>query len=110
MKVHLIKESTIDSFINKHPGSKIGLNTWMNIIRDADWERPADILKYFRSADLLGNGTERVIFEIAGNNFRMICKYSFGKEKVHLFICWMGTHSEYDKICAERKQYSIHIY
>jgi mRNA interferase HigB len=34
----------------------------------ADWNEPGDISETFRSADLLGNGSNRVVFDIAGNN------------------------------------------
>jgi len=56
---------------------------------------------------LLGSGSFRVVFDIAGNKFRMICKYGFGENEVHLFICWIGAHAEYDKLCKEEKQYII---
>lgn len=40
----------------------------------------------------------------------MICSYHFGEKKVHLFIKWIGAHSEYTKLCAEGKQYIIEAY
>ena len=60
----------------------------------AEWERPHDIICTYKNADILGKGTERVIFNIGGNNYRMICKYHFGFKKVHLFVKWIGTHKE----------------
>jgi len=64
----------------------------------------------FNSADILGNGSERVVFNIGGNKYRMICKYHFGETKVHLFVNWIGTHSEYTKLCNEGKQYTVNVY
>jgi mRNA interferase HigB len=61
----------------------------------------------FPTADLLGNGSNRVVFDIGGNNYRMICSYYFSSSTVHLFVKWIGTHSDYDKLCKERKQYTI---
>lgn len=110
MKLHLIKQLTLEHFAKSHPNSKPSLNNWLNVVKYSDWNSPKDILDTFRSADLLGNGSNRVVFDIGGNNFRMICKYYFGDKQVHLFICWMGTHSEYDKICKNNSQYSINIY
>ncbi|WP_298608866.1 type II toxin-antitoxin system HigB family toxin [uncultured Spirosoma sp.] len=52
----------------------------------------------FGAADLLGNGTNRIVFDIGGNYYRMICKYAFGKNQVHLFVCWIGAHAEYVKL------------
>lgn len=36
-------------------------------------------------------------------------KYAFGKNQVHLFVCWIGTHKEYDKLCKINGQYSVSI-
>ena len=49
-------------------------------------------------------------FNIGGNNYRMICKYHFGATRVHLFIQWIGTHTEYTKLCNESKQFDINNY
>lgn len=76
----------------------------------ADWEIPEDIMATFGSADVLENGSNRVVFDIDGNNFRMICKYYFSKILVHLYIKWIGSHSEYDKLCDKNKQYIIDIF
>ncbi|MEI7896936.1 MAG: type II toxin-antitoxin system HigB family toxin [bacterium] len=61
----------------------------------------------FGSADLLGQGSSRVVFNIGGNNYRMICKYHFGSSLVHLFVCWIGTHAEYDELCNHGGQYTV---
>ena len=110
MKVHLIKETTIWNYTDNNANSLIPFNEWLSKLKNADWNTPTDIKGSFGSADLLGNSTNRVVFDIGGNNFRMICKYHFGKTKVHLFICWIGTHAEYDKINKQNKQYTIQIY
>ena len=110
MRVHLIKEKTIRKYIQQHAGSKASFEEWISKIKMADWDLPGDIKKTFPSSDLLGSGSVRVIFDIAGNRFRMVCQYGFGEKEIHLFICWIGTHAEYDKICKAEKQYSINIY
>ncbi|WP_369806204.1 type II toxin-antitoxin system HigB family toxin [Desertivirga arenae] len=79
-------------------------------MRFADWECPEYIEQSFGAADLLGNGTNRVVFDIGGNNYRMICKYAFGSEQIHLFICWIGSHREYDSLCKKNEQYTINNY
>jgi mRNA interferase HigB len=76
----------------------------------ADWSTPEGILDTFSAADLLGNGCDRVVFDIGGNEYRMICQYIFGLKQVHLFICWIGTHAEYNKLCDRNKQYKISVY
>lgn len=110
MKVHLIKKQTLESFVSQYSTSKIPLNDWREKIRYADWEYPLDIKRTFNSADLLGKSSDRIVFDIGGNNYRMICKYVFGLKQVHLFICWIGTHAAYDKLCEQGEQYFINIY
>ena len=83
---------------------------WFSVLRRTDWNEPSDIILTFNSADILGNGSERVVFNVGGNSYRLICKYHFGKMKVHLFVKWIGTHAEYTKICKDGKQYGINLY
>jgi mRNA interferase HigB len=90
--------------------SKSSFVEWLNILKSADWSTPKDIQKTFNTADLLGKRSQRVVFDIGGNNYRMICKYAFGENEAHLFICWIGTHAEYDELCGKNKQYSISKY
>jgi mRNA interferase HigB len=110
MKVHLIKKETIESYVTAHARSKSSFAIWLTAVKYADWNKADDIQQTFGSADLLGNGTSRVVFDIGGNNFRMICKYAFGQKQAHLFICWIGTHAEYDKLCDSDEQYTINRY
>jgi mRNA interferase HigB len=110
MKIHLIKKQTIEHFVAQNARSKSSFSIWLTAIKYAEWSNPKDIQATFGSADLLGNGSNRVVFDIAGNNYRMICKYSFGNNQVHLFICWIGTHAVYDELCSKNMQYSINIY
>ena len=110
MKVHLIKKQTIEDFASRHARSGKSFEDWLEKLNYASWYQPNDIKQTFNSADLLGNSSNRVIFNIAGNNYRMICKYVFGEKQVHLFICWIGTHAEYDKLCSKQEQYIVNIY
>ncbi len=75
MKIHLIKKQTIKNFVSGNMGSGRAFNHWLTIIKFADWSKPADILRTFSTADLLGKNSGRVVFDIGGNKYRMICKY-----------------------------------
>ncbi len=107
MRVRLIKRKTIENFVSQYANGKSAFRQWIYTIKMADWNEPGDISETFRSADLLGNGSNRVVFDIAGNNFRMICKYHFGEKQIDLYVKWIGTHAEYSKICNNNKQYTI---
>ena len=110
MKIHLIKKQTVENYIVKNARSKVSFEIWLSIIKYADWKEPNDIISTFNSADILGKGSDRVIFNIGGNNYRMICRYHFGHNKVHLFIKWIGTHAEYTKLCKQQNQYEINYF
>jgi mRNA interferase HigB len=79
-------------------------------LKRVDWNEPNDIISTFNSADILGKSSSRVVFNIGGNKYRMICKYHFGETKVHLFVKWIGTHAEYTKLCKLTKHYEISDY
>jgi mRNA interferase HigB len=110
MKVHLIKQGTIEHFMILQARSRPFFEDWLEKIKRADWGAPEDILATFRSADLLGNSSFRVVFNIGGNNYRLIAKYWFGPSKVHLYVKWIGTHAEYTRLCKKNGQFSTDIY
>ena len=110
MKIRLIKRKTIDKYIIDNARSRSSFREWLSNLDDACWETPDDIVSLFNHADLLGNGSNRVVFNVGGNNYRVICKYWFGTTKVHLYVKWIGSHAEYDKLCDSGKQYSINNY
>lgn len=94
----------------RYANSTAGFADWLNKIAVADWEKPEDMTCTFPSADVLGKGSSRVVFDIGGNKFRMICSCHFGRMQAHLFVNWIGTHAEYTRLCKEGKQYSISNY
>ena len=91
--VILIKK-TLLAFAEKHPASAVPLNNWYNIAKAADWTKLSDIKKVFNNVDYVGN--DRYVFNIKGNDFRLVVMIFFDKRT--LFIRFIGTHSEYDKI------------
>ncbi len=110
MKVHLIKKQAIEDYAAANAGSRPAFRFWLGTIKYAEWNTPEDIQYTFGTADLLGNGSNRVVFNIGGNNYRMICKYHFGVARVRLFVCWVGTHAAYDQLCKASLQYEVHVY
>lgn len=110
MRVHLIKKQTIEDFAIANVQSRKALEEWLGKLKYADWILPIDIQETFGSADLLGNGSNRVVFDIGGNHYRIICKYIFGDKQVHLFVCWIGNHNNYDKLCRKNEQYTVNLF
>jgi mRNA interferase HigB len=110
MRVHLIKKQSIEDFVTANARSRHSFEEWLEKLKRADWEMPADIKATFGTADLLGKHSNRIVFDIGGNTYRLICKYVFGEKRVHLFVCWIGTHAAYDTINANNEQYTVHNY
>lgn len=106
----MIKKQSIEDYVMKNAGSKKSFENWYSILKVADWNKPSDILSTFNSADILGQGSKRVVFNIGGNNYRIICTYYFGETKVHIFVKWVGTHAEYNRLCKDGKQYDINVF
>ena len=72
-----------------------------NQLKYCDWKIPSDIMSSFRTADLVNCedlAFNRLVFNIGGNKYRMICGYKFGATKVVLYVRFVGTHKEYDKV------------
>ncbi len=101
---------TIEHYVLNNAKSRISFGNWLTVLKNADWNEPKDIIASYNTADNLGNNTNRVVFNIAGNNYRMICKYFFGTHEVHLYVCWIGTHDDYTELCRKNKQYSVNDY
>ncbi len=107
MKIEIISVANLKVFSLSRQQALKPIEAWIRTVRSADWKTPENILETFPSADLLGRGTRRVVFDIGGNKYRMICCYAFMLRRVRLYVCWIGTHSDYSKLCKENKQYTI---
>jgi mRNA interferase HigB len=78
---------------NRHDAEQ-PLKAWFREAQHADWKSPADVKAAFRSASIVGN--ERVVFNIAGNKYRLVVRVSYPYHII--YIRFVGTHREYDAI------------
>lgn len=92
--MHIISKKTLTDYYSKHPQAKEALEEWYTKTRESHWTCFADIRATFNSADSVGN--QHYIFNIKGNDFRLIVVVQFNHQ--HVFIRFVGTHAEYDKI------------
>ena len=90
----IIIKRTLLEFAERHPTAASPLNNWYNIAKAADWSKLSDIKKVFNNVDYVGN--DRYVFNLKGNDFRLVAMIFFDKRT--LFIRFLGTHAEYDKI------------
>lgn len=97
--MHVISRKKLIAFYEQ-PGqgdAKGPLEAWYYEARNAQWGSPADIKERYRSASIIGDN--RVVFNIAGNKYRLIVRINYASKTV--FVRFIGTHKEYDKINAE---------
>lgn len=95
--MRIIALKTIKEFWNKHPETEQQLRAWYDEVKKADWRKPNDLLREFPNVRVIKN--DRAIFNVKGNKYRLVIavKYDF---KI-VYIRFIGTHKEYDKINAE---------
>jgi mRNA interferase HigB len=96
--VRVIAKSTLRSFWTRHKDCEQQLKAWYKEAEEAVWKNPKDIKKDYPSASFLANN--RVVFNIKGNNYRLIVKISYDYGIV--WIRFIGTHAQYDKIDASK--------
>lgn len=90
----ITKRKLIDYYI-KHPEVKDALEVWYDTATKSDWKDFNELrAKFANSVNYVGNN--RYVFNIKGNNFRLIVIILFTPSLI--YIRFIGTHSEYDKI------------
>src|SRR4051812_37564506 len=92
--MRIIAERTLRQFWVKHPQTRKPLEAWIAQTRKAAWVSTLEVCQTFASAKAL-NG-ERVRFEVAGGNYRLIVAFDF--ERPIAFVKFLGTHTDYDRI------------
>lgn len=95
MRIIAIKK--LREFWLKHPDAEQPLRAWYKETEAANWLKPNDITKYYRTVSILS--TNRVVFNIKGNDYRLITTINYDYKVV--YIRFIGTHKEYDRINAE---------
>lgn len=94
--MRIIAQSSIAAFVSKHPDTRSSLDFWVRITKGSHWASTADVQATFPKAKVLNR--ERVRFEVAGGNYRLIVAFRFSSQIA--FVKFLGTHAEYDRIDA----------
>ena len=92
----IFAKSTLRIFWELQPDSEQYLKTWFDTAMNSGWKSPNEVKQTYANASILKDG--RVVFNIKGNTYRLVTKLNF--EKQWIFIRFIGTHEEYDKIDA----------
>jgi len=77
--------------------SETPLRSWYHDAKSSIWKNPYELKQQYKSASIVGDG--RVVFNIKGNKYRLVVSIDFDFQV--LFIRFIGTHKQYDKIDAK---------
>ncbi len=92
--MRIIAKSTLRAFWEKHPDAETPLKTWYKIAEKQNWKNTQDVKKLFGTASIINSN--RIVFNIKGNDYRLVVYVVFSIQKI--FIRFVGTHKQYDKI------------
>lgn len=94
--MRVISKASLVRFWTKHPNSKQALQTWFEDASHANWVQPQDIKLRYASASFVG--ANRVVFNIKGNEYRLIVAVAYRFAAV--YVKFVGTHRQYDAVDA----------
>lgn len=94
--MRVIARNVLVAFWEQHPETKTSLERWYRVVKAAQWTSTDDVQRAAPKAKVLNK--ERVRFEIAGGNYRLVSAFDFRRQIV--FVKFIGTHSQYDSIDA----------
>ena len=89
--------STLREFWEDHADAESPLREWYRAVVGASWSQPNNVKQYASSVSIISN--ERICFNIKGNDYRLLVSVDYPKQFV--FVLFIGTHAQYDKIDAE---------
>jgi mRNA interferase HigB len=99
--MRIIARRTLVEFVRARSGHKdqplkAALDAWFDEVRKARWRSTADLKRHYATASVVS--AERIVFNIKGNDYRLVVAIDF--EKGIVWIKWLGTHRDYDRIDA----------
>lgn len=92
--MRIVAKKALLDFIRKHTRAEQALLSWHAEAVKAAWQTPQDVRNDYASASFVGKN--RVVFNIKGNDFRLIVAVAYRVGVV--YIKFVGTHAEYDKV------------
>ena len=105
--MRIIARRTLREFVEArrgykdYTGLKGALDVWFDEVKKVRWSSAADIRRSHATASIVS--ADRVVFNIKGNDYRLVVAIDF--EKSIVWIKWIGTHNDYDKINVKEVQH-----
>ena len=97
--MRIIAFRTLREFFEKpeYFDSEASLRSWYHDAKIADWKSSNELKQQYKNASIVGYG--RVVFNIKGNDYRLVVAIDY--EFQVIFVRFIGTHKQYDKIDAK---------
>lgn len=98
--MRIIARRTLREFVERLAGHgdqqavKNALDAWFDEVKRAQWRSSADVKLLYATASIVSS--DRTVFNIKGNDYRLVVAVDY--EKGIVWIKWIGTHAEYDRI------------
>ena len=105
--MRIIARRTLREFVasrarqKDHAALKSALDSWFAEVRKAHWRSTADVKRLYATASIVT--AERIVFNIRGKSYRLVVSVDFGKSIV--WIKWIGTHQDYDRVDVAKVRY-----
>ncbi len=95
--MRIIKRSALVTYWKRNPQAQSGLTQWYKLAKAANWTCLQDVRATFPHADavMVDSGRTTVVFNIAGNKYRLITAIHYNRQQV--FTLMVLTHVQYDK-------------
>ena len=100
MTDRMIARRTLREFVDSlagrrdQPAVKAALDAWFDEVKKAQWTHTADVKRSYARASIVT--AERIVFNVKGDAYRLVVAVDF--EKGIVWIKWIGTHQDYDRI------------
>jgi len=98
MVMRVIAEKTLRLFWKQRADARGALEAWLEHLKRVEWNTPADLQRDYGNDAVLPDN--RAVFNIKGNKYRLVAHIHY-KSQI-LYIRFIGTHAEYDRIDATK--------
>jgi mRNA interferase HigB len=105
--MRVIARATLRAFVESLAGRreqsavKAAVDAWFDEVSKAHWTSAADLKRQYATASIVT--AERIVFNIKGNDYRLVVAVDF--EKAIVWIKWIGTHKAYDRIDVKKVEH-----
>ncbi|MGH6853805.1 MAG: type II toxin-antitoxin system HigB family toxin [Aestuariivirga sp.] len=80
---------------------KAAVDAWFWEVSKAQWQNMTEVKRLYATASVVSS--ERIVFNIKGNDYRLVTAVDF--EKGIVWIKWIGSHRDYDRIDVKEIKY-----